>query len=102
MKNKGDNVLNLGKKSIWVEIFKLLKNQRKYLLMLLAIIFTVASMDVMYPLLNRYAIDYFAAGFGSRRQFILFFGAYALTIIIFGILIFAFLTVAGIVEHHFA
>lgn len=102
MKNKGDNVLNLGKKSIWVEIFKLLKNQRKYLLMLLAIIFTVASMDVMYPLLNRYAIDYFAAGFGSRPQFILFFGAYALTIIIFGILIFAFLTVAGIVEHNFA
>ncbi len=102
MKNNQDKVLNLGKQSIWFEIFKLLKNQRKYLLMLLGIIFTVAAMDVMYPLLNRYAIDYFAAGMGNRQQFIIFFGGYAFTIVVFGILIFAFLTVAGIVEHNFA
>lgn len=102
VKNNQDKVLNLGKQSIWFEIFKLLKNQRKYLLMLLGIIFTVAAMDVMYPLLNRYAIDYFAAGMGNRQQFIIFFGGYAFTIVVFGILIFAFLTVAGIVEHNFA
>lgn len=102
MQNNNDNVKLKIETNIWMTIIKLLKNQKKYLIALLGVISLVALFDVMYPLLNRYAIDYFAAGLGKSSEFMLFIAGYAISIILFGILVFAFLTIAGIIEHNFA
>ncbi|NLC54343.1 MAG: ABC transporter ATP-binding protein [Erysipelothrix sp.] len=77
-------------------------NQKKYLLLLMTVISLVAILDVTYPVLNRFAIDYFAVGKGSSQEIVLFIVVYGTSIILFGALVFAFLTLAGIIEHNFA
>ena len=102
MKNNQDQINTKLDKNIWFSIIKLLLSQKKYLLMLIGVISLVAALDVTYPILNRFAIDYFAVGKGSSSEIMYFITIYAISIVLFGALVFGFLTLAGIVEHNFA
>lgn len=102
MKNNEDQINTKLDTNIWISIIKLLLSQKKYLLMLMGVISLVAALDVTYPILNRFAIDYFAVGKGSNTEIMYFISIYAFSIVLFGALVFGFLTLAGIVEHNFA
>lgn len=101
MDNKDKVTIKLNK-IIWLEMVKLLLNQKKHLIRLLIVIALVAVFDVSYPILNRFAIDYFAVGKGSSQEIMMFISGYAISIILFGLLVYGFLNLAGTIEHNFA
>ena len=63
-------------KQMWKDLMSIFFRQKKYIITLMILIFSVATIDVIFPLLNKVAIDYFATSLGSENEFILFISAY--------------------------
>lgn len=82
---------------IWKKILKLVLKRKKHLILMIIFVIGLACMDIIYPLLNKYAIDEFF----TKKDFSnvgLFVFAYVLIAIGYGITVFGFIKMAGVVE----
>ncbi|MEA5026163.1 MAG: ABC transporter ATP-binding protein [Erysipelotrichaceae bacterium] len=87
---------------LWRKIFKLLWDHKKLLIGLFFINIAVACVDVIFPYLNKYAIDYFVSGEGANAQIWNFVYLFIGFIIWQGLNVYAFFHVAGSIEMAFA
>jgi len=87
---------------LWRRIFKDLMKYKKNLFFLVLLMITIASIDVGFPLMNRYAMDYFIEGMGSQSTLWIYGIGYFLMICLQGIVVFFFIQQAGKVEMEFA
>ncbi len=87
---------------LWQRIFIDLMKYKKNLFFLVLLMITIASIDVGFPLMNRYAMDYFIEGMGSQSTLWIYGLGYFLMICLQGIVVFFFIQQAGKVEMEFA
>ena len=87
---------------IWKKIAKLFKPYYKTLTFLIILQVFIAISEVLTPMLNRIAIDYFAPGNGSNRELIYFIVLYVIIICVVGLMHLYFFKLAGQVEMGFA
>ncbi len=59
-------------KAMWAKVFQLFRPYFKYVFILIIFNVVIALSDVAMPLLNRKAVDYFAAGLGTKDELIVF------------------------------
>ena len=71
---------------LWRKIFGYLMKYKKNLIFLIFLMVAIASIDVGFPLMNRYAMDYFIEGNGSQS-----------TLWIYGLGYFGMICVQGLV-----
>lgn len=88
--------------TLWKRIFKELGQYRKNLILVLIISFFVAMCDVIFPFLNKYAIDNFIVEKGSTKAIIIFIIVYFILIIAQGLFVFSFINECGKIECGFA
>lgn len=82
---------------IWKKIFKLVLKRKKHLILMIIFVVGLACMDIIYPLLNKYAIEEFF----TKKDFskvTLFVIGYVLIAIGYGVSTFGFIKMAGVVE----
>ena len=89
-------------RSLWQRISKLLLVHKKQLLYMFLIVSLVAIADVIFPILNRIAIDSLTQGEWGNQQILWFGGAYFALIIIQAFNVYGFIRQAGRVEMDFA
>ena len=55
---------------IWKKIFKVVLKRKKHLILMIIFVVGLACMDIVYPLLNKYAIDQFFTkkDFSKKKQ----------------------------------
>ena len=82
---------------LWKKIINLLGNQKKDLYWLFVFMVLVAILDVVFPYLNKIAIDYFAIGKGTQGQLIGFGVGYLVLLAIQAFFVFKFIAQSGIV-----
>lgn len=87
---------------LWKKIINLLGNQKKDLYWLFVFMLLVAVLDVVFPYLNKIAIDYFAIGKGTQGQLIGFGVGYLVLLAIQAFFVFKFIAQSGIVETDFS
>ncbi len=87
---------------LWRKIFKLLWVYKKKLAVLYLFIIMVAAVDVIFPYLNKMAIDTFINGNGDLSQLTWFGFAYFGIIVWQGFNIYFFIKQAGLIEMDFA
>ena len=82
---------------IWKKIIKLVIKRKKPLILLIISVAGLATLDILYPLLNKYAIQKFFTeqDFSTINLFI---GAYCLIAIGYGVVVSSFIRMAGAVE----
>ena len=88
--------------TLWKKVFKLLLEHKKLLILLFFINIAVALVDVIFPYLNKYAIDYFVSGEGATSQVWTFTIMFVFLILWQGLNVYAFFHVAGSIEMDFA
>ncbi|MBQ1477588.1 MAG: ABC transporter ATP-binding protein [Erysipelotrichaceae bacterium] len=98
-KDFSDEGLN---KAMWKKIFTLFKPYFKYVYILIAFNLLIAISDVLFPIFNKQAVDYYAAGMGSQSELIRFAVLYLLLIIGTTMLHYFFFRVAGKAEMGFS
>lgn len=87
--------------SVWKDFYKYLKPYKVYFLKLIVIMILVGAMDAIFPLLSKYAIDNFVTNQSSKGLGI--FGAiYLFATLLFSIIIYLFISLAGKLETHMA
>jgi len=87
---------------LWKKVISLLGKQKKNLYLLFFLMIMVASVDVGLPLLNKVAIDNFVVKQGTNEELMLFIVAYAILILIQGVMVYAFICQSGKVEMGFS
>ncbi|MBR5795279.1 MAG: ABC transporter ATP-binding protein [Erysipelotrichaceae bacterium] len=87
---------------LWKKIINLLGNQKKDLYWLFVFMLLVAVLDVVFPYLNKIAIDYFAIGKGTQGQLIGYGVGYLLLLAVQAFFVFKFIAQSGIVETDFS
>ncbi len=87
---------------LWAKIFGYLMKYKKNLLFLVFLMVTIASIDVGFPLMNRYAMDYFIEGKGSMDTLFTYGALYFAMICVQGLVVFFFIQQAGKIEMEFA
>jgi len=83
---------------IWKKIIKLVFKRKKHMMFMIMFVVLLTILDIVYPLLNKYAIEHYFSenpDFGDKYLFI---GAYVLVAIGFSIAVWGFIKNAGIVE----
>lgn len=82
---------------IWKKIFKLVLKRKKHLILMVIFVIGLACMDIIYPLLNKYAIEEFFTkkDFSNVNLFVI---GYILIAIGYGVSTFGFIKMAGVVE----
>ena len=87
---------------LWKKIINLLGSQKKNLYLLMTFMLFVAVLDVVFPYLNKIAIDYFAVGKGTTLEFIIFGVSYLLLLALQAVLVYKFICQSGVVETDFS
>ncbi len=87
---------------LWKKIFKLLWVHKKKLYVLYMFMIFVATVDVVFPYLNKIAIDTFITGGGDLSKLPLFAAVYFFCIIAQGVNVYFFIRQAGLIEMDFA
>lgn len=88
--------------SLWRKLGSLLWIHKKYILLLYAFMITLAIGDLLFPLLNRFAIDEFIIG-GRQLDLLPWFGlVYFILVIAQSALVYGFIRNAGKIETAFA
>lgn len=100
MENKFEHVKIDPK--MWKSLLDLMLRQKQYLLKVFIPLLLTAILDITFPIMNSYAIDYLASNQASKNEFILFIGIYFIFIICFGIFVYSYLHFTGVVENNFA
>lgn len=88
--------------SLWKQLFKLLWLFKKHILSLYAFMVVLAIGDVIFPLLNRIAIDHFIIAGASRAKLPIFIISYLVLIVVQTLMVYGFIDRAGIIETEFA
>lgn len=82
---------------IWKKIIKLVVKKKRNFIVLIVSVIGLALLDIIYPLLNQYAIEqYFEKGDFSTMYY--FIAAFALVALGYGVTVLGFIRTAGIVE----
>ena len=89
-------------KAMWKKVFELFRPYFKYVFILIVFNILIAVSDVLMPLLNRQAVDYYAAGLGSEGELWRFGLSYLLLIAATTALHYYFFRVAGKAEMGFS
>jgi len=89
-------------RGLWSRIFKLLIVHKKQLIYMFVVVILVAIVDVAFPILNKFAIDYFVQGNGTHQEIMLFGVVYFAFILMQSFNVFGFIRQAGRVEMDFA
>jgi len=87
---------------LWSKIFGYLLKYKKNLIFLIFLMVTIASIDVGFPLMNRYAMDYFIEANGSMDTLWIYGLGYFAMICVQGLVVFFFIQQAGKIEMEFA
>ena len=87
---------------LWKKIIDLLGSQKKNLYLLFTFMLFVAILDVVFPYLNKIAIDYFATGQGSETELWLFGALYLGLLVLQSVLVYKFLCQSGKIETGFS
>jgi len=87
---------------LWRKIFGYLMKYKKNLIFLIFLMIAIASIDVGFPLMNRYAMDYFIEGMGSQSTLWIYGLGYFGMICVQGLVVFFFIQQAGKIEMEFA
>jgi len=82
---------------IWKKIFKVVLKRKKHLILMIIFVVGLACMDIVYPLLNKYAIDQFFTkkDFSTVKLFVIGYIAIAIG---YGVTVWGFIKMAGVVE----
>src|SRR5690554_5375135 len=83
---------------VWKKIIKLVFKSRKHVILMMVFVFFLTVLDIIYPLLNKYALDHF---FNDNPDFstkYLFIGAYILVVVGFLITVWCYIKMAEVVE----
>lgn len=88
--------------SLWRRIFTLLWEHKKEIILMFVIVTFTALGDVTFPLLNKFAIDYFVTGGGTQTEIIWFAVIYFGLIVFQAFNVFGFIRQAGKVEMEFS
>lgn len=86
------------KLSVWRKIVKVMFKWKKTLIFLIISLLLLAGLDLIYPLLNSYAIRTYFAETPNYSTVGYFIGAYVLFAILFGFVVYAFIRAAGDLE----
>ncbi len=87
---------------LWAKIFGYLLKYKKNLIFLVFLMVAIASIDVGFPLMNRYAMDHFIEAKGSLDGLWIYGLGYFLMICVQGFVVFFFIQQAGKIEMEFA
>lgn len=86
--------------NIWKKIFKIIVKDKKALIQMIIAVVMLALNDIVYPLLNKYALEnYFSKNPDFSNKW-LFIGAYAFIAIHLGVSVWCFIRAASIVEEN--
>ena len=87
---------------LWKQLLSLLWLFKKHILALYGFMIVLALGDVMFPLLNRIAIDHFIIGQTNLNWLPYFIGGYVVMIIVQAFMVYGFIDRAGVIETKFA
>lgn len=87
---------------LWKKIFIALLKYKKNLIFLVFLMVTIASIDVAFPMFNRYALDNFVNTNGSTESLWTFAALYFGMIVVQGLVVFFFIQQAGKIEMEYA
>ena len=96
-KQKNFEKIDLG---VWKKIFKILIKDKKVIIQMIIAVILLAANDLVYPLLNKYALEHY---FNENPDFStkwLFIAAYAFIAIALGLTVWCFIRAASIVEEN--
>ena len=68
---------------VWRKIFKILIKDKKVIIQMIIAVILLAANDLIYPLLNKYALEHFfndTPDFSSKWAFIIAYGCVAITL----------------------
>jgi ABC transporter related len=85
---------------VWKKIFKILIKDKKVIIQMIIAVILLAANDLVYPLLNKYALEHY---FNENPDFStkwLFIAAYAFIAIALGLTVWCFIRAASIVEEN--
>lgn len=85
---------------VWRKIFKILIKDKKVIIQMIIAVILLAANDLIYPLLNKYALEHFfndTPDFSSKWAFIIAYGCVAITL---GLTVWCFIRAASIVEEN--
>lgn len=88
--------------SIWKKVFKVMVRRKKLVFLLVVTLLVMAVLDIVYPLMNSYAIKTFFSDnpdYTYRTHFIV---GYVGLAILFGLVVFSFIKTAGTLEVNIA
>ena len=88
-------------RSCWMRMLKILWEEKKVVICLLAANLAFALTDIIFPLFNRYAIDMYVVGQASQESLPIFIAVYAGGIVIRSICLYLYFRYAGGVESSF-
>ena len=87
---------------MWKGLLQILLKQKKYLIKVFIPLLIVATLDITFPIMNSYALDYLAVSSPTKFEFYGFILLYVIFIIGFGVFVFTYLHFTGVVEYNFA
>ncbi len=87
---------------LWKKILKLLGPQKKNLIIHACMTLVIAGCDIIFPIFDKIAIDSFVTGEGTNQQLVLFIIAYALAVVVQGLIVYGLITKSGRIETGFS
>ena len=87
---------------LWKKLLAILMRQKKTLIKCFSLITFTALLDVLFPLINAYAIDTLSLDSSSRSDFIIFIIISFVIVLLFGLSVYFYIHFTGIIEAEFA
>lgn len=86
--------------NVWKKIFRIIVKDKKTLIQMIVAVILLAINDIVYPLLNSYAIEHYFSENPNFEDSVLFIIAYACMAIALGVTVWCFIRAASIVEEN--
>ncbi len=86
--------------NIWKKIIKIIVKDKKIIIQMMIAVIFVSLNDLIYPILNKYAIEHYFSENPNFNNSIIFIIAYALMAIALGVSVWCFIRAASIVEEN--
>lgn len=87
---------------LWMQLVEILLRQKKLLIVVILFIIATSLLEVIFPIMNAYAIDTLASGNATQSQFTTFIVGYFIMILLFGLFVVIYLHLTGVIENKFA
>lgn len=86
--------------NIWKKIIKIIVKDKKIIIQMMIAVIFVSLNDLIYPILNKYAIEHYFSENPNFNNSIIFIIAYALMAVALGVSVWCFIRAASIVEEN--